>query len=314
MAIASSAVASGRGDASAATVSSVGAAIIVVVVGARPGDQGDRRQGCQGSDERTSHEASPLECTARCGDLSRGTHRGRVTGRRRRAAEQSDRSRRRSRRRPCRRCGCRARRCRARRPSASTSGAPLVPAGDARGERVDLALVARARRWCRGRRAGRCARSRRAWSVAPEEARRSSVRRSVGRAPTGPVRGPRRAGRGRCARSSSDDRRRRAVDGQLPRSPSTVCAAVATRPSPTTTPRPRSRFGVSHGWAATATTTGSAASASPPPHAAATTIRAPASAAWAPSRRAMHSVTRRAVGRWRNSSGPWALLPGRGRR
>ena len=33
-------------------------------------------------------------------------------------------------------------------------------------------------------------------------------------------------------------------------------------------------------------------------------------AAWAPSRRAMHSVTRRAVGRWRNSFGPWALLPG----
>ena len=32
--------------------------------------------------------------------------------------------------------------------------------------------------------------------------------------------------------------------------------------------------------------------------------------AWAPSRWAMHSVMRRAVGRWRNSLGPWALLPG----
>ena len=33
-------------------------------------------------------------------------------------------------------------------------------------------------------------------------------------------------------------------------------------------------------------------------------------AAWAPRSRAMHSVTLRAVGRWRNSFGPWALLPG----
>ena len=115
------------------------------------------------------------------------------------------------------------------------------PGGDRRAERVHLALVAGAGRWCRATTSGPVRTivdgrgRRRACATAPRPA--SSVARSTA--------GPSTSARSRARSVRAIERRRRAAGRPstviAPPGPSTVWAAVATRPSPTTTPTPRSR-------------------------------------------------------------------------